>query len=103
MEELVDEINVRLERGLAEVSAIREAFLEKATEKAIATYFTKIAEALHKECGEKPFQNQLTDKSPLDDHYQTEDSLLLKEAAEKVVDKVQIIGMNLLNAKKFKT
>ena len=103
MEEHVDEINVRLERGLAEVEAIREAFLEKATEKTIATYLQKIADSLHRECGEKPFNNSLTEPSPLNELYQTEDSIKLKEAVEKVVDKFQIIGMNLINAKKNRT
>ena len=34
--------------------------------------------------------------------YQTEDSKLLKESADKLVDKFLIIGMNILDAKKFK-
>lgn len=38
----------------------------------------------------------------MDRFYRSKDSILLKEATEKVVDKFLVIGMNLINAKKFK-
>jgi hypothetical protein len=34
--------------------------------------------------------------------YQSEDSLLLKDAANGLIDKFLIIGMNLINQKNFK-
>ena len=34
--------------------------------------------------------------------YQTDDSLLLKDAANNLIDKFLIIGMNLINQKNFK-
>ena len=39
----------------------------------------------------------------MDRFYRSKDSTLLKEASEKIVDKFLIIGMNLINAKKFKS
>lgn len=63
----------------------------------------QIADGLQRECGEKPFSNSLSSPSTLGYLYQTEYSVKLKEAADKLVDKFQIIGMNLINFKKFKT
>lgn len=37
------------------------------------------------------------------DNYQTEDSVGLKDAFMLLVDKMQIIGLNILNFNKFKT
>jgi hypothetical protein len=34
--------------------------------------------------------------------YQSEDSIALKDAVNELFDKFQIIGMNLIQAKKFK-
>lgn len=58
---------------------------------------------MQKDCGEKPYQTgQMGGKSQMARMYQTEDSKLLKESADKLVDKFLIIGMNILDAKKFK-
>lgn len=40
-----------------------------AKEKTIAFYLERISEALQKECGEKPFQNRLKEKSHLGSYY----------------------------------
>lgn len=69
----------------------------------MAHYFTRIAEGLQRECGDKPYTNKFAEKSAMDRFYRSKDSTLLKEASEKVVDKFLVIGMNLINAKKFKT
>lgn len=58
---------------------------------------------MQKDCGEKPFQNRLKEKSHLGSYYQSEDSLVLAKAADMLADKIQIIGMNIINQKKFKT
>jgi hypothetical protein len=56
-----------------------------------------ISDSLHKECGEKPFQNKLDQPNMLQEFYQTEDSLLLMNAMQKMSDKFEIIGLNLIN------
>ena len=43
----------------------------------MATYIDSICEGLHKECGEKPYKNDLDKPSILKELYQTEDSLFL--------------------------
>lgn len=82
---------------------IQESGNENATEAGVAHYLTQIAEGLQRECGDKPYTNKFSEKSHLDRFYRSKDSVKLKEASEKVIDKFLIIGMNLINAKKFKT
>lgn len=82
---------------------IKDKSSENATEAGIAHYLTKISEGLQRECGDKPYTNKFSEVSAMDRYYRSKDSTLLKEASEKVVDKFLIIGMNLINAKKFKS
>jgi len=56
-----------------------------------------IGDSLHKECGEKPFQNKLDQPNMLQEFYQTEDSLLLMNSMQKMSDKFEVIGLNLIN------
>ena len=76
---------------------IKEQGNSNATEAGMAHYITKIAEGLQRECGDKPYTNKFSEKSAMDRFYRSKDSVLLKEASEKVVDKFLIIGMNLIN------
>jgi hypothetical protein len=43
-------------------------------------YIENVSSSLHKECGEKPYKNDLDKPSMLQDLYQTEDSLLLNQS-----------------------
>jgi hypothetical protein len=98
----VEELQIGQKESKSELEEIRGMFQSKATESALAFYLQKISEGLHRECGEKPYKNTLGEKSMLDEHYLSDDSLLLKASVEKMVDKFQIIGMNLITQKKFK-
>lgn len=66
-------------------------------------HFTKISESLHKEIGERPFQIRLDDAREYQDHYISDDSTLLKKSQEKMSEKFEIIGLNIINLQKFKT
>ena len=68
----------------------------------MAHYIHLVSEGLHRECGEKPFCNKMHEDSHLTKFFQTDDSILLKDAAEKLRDKLEIIGHNLINHKRFK-
>lgn len=57
---------------------------------------------MHKDCGEKPHSIKIDDSSSLADNYLTEDSVTLKKASDKIVDKFEIIGLNIINLTKAK-
>lgn len=64
----------------------------------------KVSEGLYKECGERPHSFRLDNESNfLQDNFQTEDSTLLKRQAEKLMEKMEVIGLNILNFHKFKS
>jgi len=66
-------------------------------------YLQKVSECLQKECGERPHAFRLDNESNfLQENFQTEDSTLLKRQAERLMEKVEIIGLNILNFHKFK-
>jgi hypothetical protein len=56
----------------------------------------KIADGLHRECGEKPHSMKVEDKNSLAENYLSEDSISLKKASDRVSDKIEIIGLNLI-------
>lgn len=102
IEEAVEDMVVKFDRSVAELDQFKKQFLSKATEKTIATYMRKICDGLQKECGDKPYKDKLSDPMLFQDLYQSEDSIALKDAVNEMFDKFQIIGMNLIQAKKFK-
>ena len=64
----------------------------------------KVSEGLYKECGERPHSFRLDNESNfLQDNVQPEDSTLLKRQAEKLMEKMEVIGLNILNFHKFKS
>ena len=65
-------------------------------------YFKKISESLHKECGERPVAYKIEEHNFLAEHFLTDDSLILKGSAEKFIEKVEVIGLNILENQKFK-
>jgi hypothetical protein len=67
-------------------------------------YMLKISEGLHKECGERPHALRLDNEQSnfLADHYQSEDSVVLKRNAERLQEKLEVIGLNLINLQKFR-
>ena len=83
MEESVEDMQIKLQRGLEEIEVFKKLFLSKATEKAVSkkifkiyylflkigTYLNNISDCLHKECGEKPFHNKLDQPNMLQEFY----------------------------------
>lgn len=74
----------------------------KSNERTLGHYFLKIADGLPRDCGERPHLIKINEQSALADNYQTEDSLVLKKTADKLTEKIEIIGHNILNQNKFK-
>lgn len=62
----------------------------------------RISEGLQKECGEKTHSVRIDDSSSLAENYLTEDSIAFKRATDKVIDKFEIIGLNILKLTKNK-
>ena len=62
-----------------------------------------MAMGLQRELGDKAphSTNKLTTDSRMDEIYQTEDSKDLQKSAQHFSDKIEIIGMNIINLKKW--
>lgn len=71
----------------------------------MAHYLSKIAGGLQKDLGDKmtPNAKKLKNDNALDDLFQSEESIMLQNASRHLTEKIEIIGMNLINNKKFKT
>lgn len=65
-------------------------------------YLQKISESLQRECGERSHAFRLDESNFLEENYQTDDSLILKKHAEKMIEKFEIIGLNLITLTKNK-
>ena len=103
LKDQVEELQVKnAEHGVL-VQEIRTLTAGKATEAALAHYLSKISDSLQRECGDKPYSNKTADPAAAEKYYQSEDSVVLRNAAEQLSDKFMIIGMNLINTKKFRT
>ena len=76
-----EELQFQLRDGMNEINEFKKTFLSKASEKTIAIYFNRISEALHRECGERPYTKSMNEESNLGDLFQTDDSLKLRENA----------------------
>ena len=63
-----------------------------------------MSEGLHKECGERPHSIRLDNDQQnfLSENYQTDDSVQLKRNADKLQEKLEVIGLNLINMTKFR-
>ena len=102
----VEELQLQYAANQKQFDDFKDNFMAKASEKTIAFYLKKIAGSLHRECGEKMYTSSadsgLANQSQMAELYQSEDSLLLKDSAQMLYDKFQIVGMNLVNQKKYK-
>lgn len=103
LQEQTEETALLVEGFKEQLAASEKNFQARATEKTLAAYFEKIANSLQRECGERPTQSNLREKSLLGDLYQSEDSMLLARAVDLLASKIQIVGMNLIVQKKFKS
>ena len=84
------------------ITEVKTGFDHKATEYVMAHYFNKVAQSLHRELGSAAHHDisKLQEDSKLDQIYQTDDSLSLQKAASQLSDKIEIIGLNIVNSKK---
>jgi hypothetical protein len=103
LKDQVEELQAKNAECAAVVQEIQALTAGKATEAALAHYLNKVSDSLQRECGEKPFHSKSADPTAAEKYYQSEDSVVLRDAAEQLGDKFMIIGMNLINTKKFKT
>ena len=85
------------------MTQLQEAFSRLAREGTVAIYFDQMAMGLQRELGDKAphSTNKLTTDSRMDEIYQTEDSKDLQKSAQHFSDKIEIIGMNIINLKKW--
>lgn len=103
MDELVDKVKIDQTKASEKMDEISGAYLVKAQEATIAHYLDTIANSLQRELGNAPHSpNKVKEESSLDKYYQSEDSLVLKNAAENLGNKIQAIGLHLVEQKKFK-
>jgi len=106
LKDSVEELQIQLGKNQDQFDRFSKSFMSKANESTMAYYLKKIAESLHKECGEKPHsscaESGIANSSVMNELYQSEDSNALKESAQRFYDKFQIVGMNLVNFKKYK-
>jgi len=103
LKDQVEELQVKHAEYDVMMQEIRAMNAGKASEAALAHYISKISDSLQRECGDKPYSNKTADPAAAEKYYQSEDSVVLRDAAEQLGDKFMIIGMNLINTKKFKT
>lgn len=81
----VDELQIQYKNNQDQFEKFKNSFMSKANESTMAFYLKKIAESLHKECGEKPHssvaESGIANASMMNELYQSEDSITLKESA----------------------
>lgn len=99
----LEEIQIAVNDHAHTISGMQTDLKHKAYERTMSFYLQKISDSLQRECGERPHAFRLEDSSFLQENYLTEDSLQLKKNAEKMIEKFEIIGLNLINQQKFKT
>ena len=89
MDEIVDKVKIDQTKAEEKMETISGAYLVKAQEGTIAHYLDKIADSLQRELGNGPHSpNKVKEESALDKYYQSDDSLLLKTAAENLGNKI---------------
>ena len=110
-QEMLDQVEDQVKKNADTLKAqekmikdLEEKFQTKATEKALSYYFQKIAGGLQKELGDKtsPSAKKLKSDSNFEELYQSQESVVLQNSARAFTEKIEIIGMNLINNKRFK-
>jgi len=98
----LEEVHSAINDHAASLTSLHTDIKKKAYERTVGEYFKKISESLHKECGERPVSYKIEEHNFLADHFLTDDSLILKGFAEKFIEKVEVIGLNLIENTKFR-
>lgn len=101
----LEELQETITDHATSIKTLKADVLKKANEKTVGFYLAKVSEGLFKECGEKPHSIRIDNETSnfLQENFQTDDSTLLKRQAEKMLDKIEIIGQNIINFHKFRT
>jgi len=79
LQENIEEVQINMKKYVEQMDAVKKGFDSRAKEKTLALYFEMIGDSLQKECGDKPYSNKMNDKSQIDQVYQSQDSLDLKQ------------------------
>lgn len=98
----LEEVHAAINDHASSLNSLHTDIKKKAYEKTLGEYFKKISESLHKECGERPVAYKIEEHNFLADHFLTDDSLVLKGSAEKFIEKIEVIGLNLIENAKFR-
>lgn len=99
----LEEIQETIGEHARSIQLMQSDLQRKANEKTVGYYMQKVSECLYKECGERPHAVRLeTESAFLQENYQTDDSTQLKRQAEKLMEKMEIIGLNIINFHKFR-
>ena len=83
------------------INTVQKEVKYRSTEWSLADYFERIADGLHKDCGERPNILRLNDELS-NKHYQTEQSPNFKKSVDKLMGKMEIISAHLLKTIKVK-
>lgn len=104
LEEHISALGAEQGRIKSELEAVKASHLAKASEKALAIYFNKIARSVQRELGSKtPISpGKMKEESAFGEIYQSDDSNALSASAELLSQKLEILGLNLIEFKKFK-
>jgi hypothetical protein len=92
----LEEIHIAVNDHAETIKSMQSDLKHKAYEKTLGFYLLKISDSLQKECGERPHAFRLDDSNFLEQNYLTEDSMVLKKHAEKMIEKFEIIGLNII-------
>ncbi|CAI2386723.1 unnamed protein product [Moneuplotes crassus] len=77
------------------INNVQKAVKYRCTENSMAEYLERIANGLHKDCGERTFNIGINDELAKK-HHQTEESPIFKRAVDKLMGKMEIISAHLL-------
>jgi len=77
------------------INTVQKEVKYRATESCLGDYFSRIADGLHKDCGERPHTLRLNDELS-NKHFQTEESAKFKGSVDKLMSKMEVISAHLL-------
>ena len=102
MEDAIEEFKTEHVERTGIVQEIKNAFLSRATEKTLAWYFDQISKSVQRElCHNIPHNKEkIGISSRFEEIYQTEDSIALQNSAEGLGQKLEMLGLEIINLKK---
>jgi hypothetical protein len=78
------------------INNVQKEVKYRATETCLADYMERIADGVHKDVGERPHTLRLNDELATK-HYQSEESSGFKKGVDKLMGKMELISMHLIN------